>query len=100
MGTYSVAEIIEMVGLSRASLYRLMEKKNLNLRKTKSGRYGWDENAIKVLESLIDPLGTAAEEEREDEAINKTLEKYGLTRSVISDRRYMGNTHSLTDFLR
>jgi adenine-specific DNA-methyltransferase len=77
-----------------------MEKKNLNLRKTKSGRYVWDENAIKVLESLIDPLGTAAEEEREDEAINKTLEKYGLTRSFINNRRYLGNKHSLTDFIR
>lgn len=97
MDVLTVSEVVHELGVSRSHLYKTIKEANVSIKKTNTGRYIWNEQAVNQLKTIF---GIPQQTESENEDINKLVEEYGLKRSYINNRRYLGNKYSLTSFIR
>ena len=95
MARLSVTDVIEELGISKSYLYKLIDKENISIPRSKTGRYLWDENTIKILKRILNI--------EEMQAVYDTaslISKLGLKQLFINNRRYLGNKYSLSNFIR
>ena len=95
MANLNVADVIKELDISKSYLYKLIDKENILIPKSKTGRYFWDENAIKIIKKFLN----INDFENLDD-IYSLISKLGLKQSFINNRRYLGNKYSLSDFIR
>ncbi len=95
MENVTVAEIIKELDISKAYLYKLIEKENIVVPKSDTGRYLWNEEIIKVLKTKLN-----MEDEKPSDHIEQLIAELGLKKLFINNRRYLGNKYSLSDFIR
>ena len=95
MAGLTVADIIKELDISKSYLYKLIDKENILIPRSDTGRYFWDKNTIDTIKKIlhIDDL---------QDKVNKDflISKLGLKQSFINNRRYLGNKYSLSDFIR
>ena len=95
MASLKVADVINELNISKSYLYKLIDKKDILIPKSDTGRYFWDENTVEILKRYLHIDGL---EDKDD--INILISKLGLKQSSINNRRYLGNKYSLSDFIR
>lgn len=95
MANLNVACVIRELGISKSYLYKLIDKENIFIPRSETGRYFWDERTVKTIKSF---LGTDSLQDMND--TNLLISKLGLKQSFINNRRYLGNKHSLSRFIR
>ena len=95
MASLNVAEVIKELDISKSYLYKLIDKENIYIPRSDTGRYFWDENTVEAIKKIMyrDSL-----EDKND--IDSLISKLGLKQSFINNRRYLGNKYSLSDFIR
>ena len=82
MARLSVTDVIEELGISKSYLYKLIDKENISIPRSKTGRYLWDENTIKILKRILNI--------EEMQAVYDTaslISKLGLKQLFINNRR-------------
>lgn len=95
MENIKVSEVVEELGISKSYLYKLVDKNNIAIPKSDTGRYTWNRSAVKTISNFLD--------DEDQESISSTdnlISELGLKQSFINNRRYLGNKHSLSDFIR
>ncbi|MGM9572521.1 MAG: DNA adenine methylase, partial [bacterium] len=95
MTCITVADVIRELDISKSYLYKLINRENISIPRSKTGRYFWDENTITILRGFLHT--------NDFQSVNNTdllLSKLGLKQSFINNRRYLGNKYSLSDFIR
>ena len=95
MANLNVADVIRELDISKSYLYKLIGKENIFIPRSETGRYFWDENTIKTIKRF---LHTDSSQDMDD--TDFLISKLGLKQSFINNRRYLGNKHSLSDFIR
>ncbi len=95
MTALNVAEVIRKLNISKAYLYKIIEKENLSIPKSETGRYSWDENIVETIKRALH-----AEDFQKDKGAKAIIARLGLKQSFINNRRYLGNKYSLSDFIR
>lgn len=95
MARLNVAEVIKELGISRSYLYKLIEKESIFIPKSESGRYLWDEDTVENIKKTLH-----MEDTQDEKNIDSLLTRLRLKESFINNRRYLGNKHSLSDFIR
>lgn len=91
----NVSDVIRELDISKSYLYKLIDKANISIPKSETGRYFWDEN---IVEDIKNVLHTDEMKKATDTEI--LMSKLGLKQSFINNRRYLGNKYSLSDFIR
>ena len=94
MENITVAEIIKELDISKAYLYKLIEKENLVVPKSDTGRYLWNEEIIKVLKTKLN-----IEDEKPSDYIEQLIAELGLKQLCINNRRYLGSKYKLLEFI-
>ena len=93
MSKIKIADITKELNISKSYLYKLIDKENILVPKSKTGRYIWDENTVERIKKFL----------YMDENIADTevlISRLGLKQSFINNRRYLGNKYALSDFIR
>ena len=95
MAGLNVGDVIRELDISRSYLYKLIDKENVLIPRSETGRYFWDENTVETIKRIlhIDNL-----QDKDD--TDSLISKLGLKQSFINNRRYLGNKYSLSDFIR
>ena len=91
----NVTDVIKELGISKSYLYKLINKQNILIPRSDTGRYIWNENIVEIIRGylLVNRL--------QDKAITDSLiSRLKLKQSYINNRRYLGNKYSLSDFIR
>ncbi|MFK3618481.1 Dam family site-specific DNA-(adenine-N6)-methyltransferase [Pasteurella multocida] len=91
----SVKQITSVLGISKSYLYKAVNKHNILLPKSKTGRFLWDENAVRQLK-----IALSLNEKNNETEWGKVVQKKGLRLATINNRRYLGNKYKLLDFIR
>ncbi len=91
----TVTDVIRELNISKSYLYKLIDKGNISISRSKTGRYFWDKNTITTLKEFL--YGDNLQNESDIELL---ISKLGLKQSFINNRRYLGNKYSLSDFIR
>ena len=91
----NVSDVIRELDISKSYLYKLIDKENISISKSETGRYFWDENIVENIKNVlhVDEMKKATNTEL-------LMSKLGLKQSFINNRRYLGNKYSLSDFIR
>lgn len=97
MDKLRVAEVIDELSISRSHLYKILNDKDIKIKKTKTGRYIWNKCVLKEIKNV---LGVSNDEILKLEEIDALINKHELRRSYINNRRYLGNKYSLREFIR
>ena len=95
MARLNVADVIKELDISRSYLYKLIDKENIFIPKSETGRYLWDENAVEMIKRKFQVEDTQNKVDQ-----NFLISNLGLKESFINNRRYLGNKYSLSDFIR
>lgn len=95
MSRFNVAEVTRELGMSKSYLYKLINEKNIIIPKSDTGRYLWDENAVKAIKKSL-CMDDLVDEDDTDFLISKL----GVKRLYINNRRYLGNKYSLSNLIR
>ncbi len=95
MENLNIADVIRELDISESYLYKLIDKENILIPRSDTGRYFWDENTVETLKKVLN-TGSLQDEDDTDFLISKL----GLKQSFINNRRYLGNKYSLSDFIR
>lgn len=95
MTNLNVADVIKELDISKSYLYKLINKADITVPKSETGRYFWNENTVKDIKKVlyVDEMESATEAEL-------LMSELGLKRSFINNRRYLGNKYSLSNFIR
>ena len=95
MANLNVTDVIKELDISKSYLYKLIDKENILIPRSDTGRYFWDENTVEIIKRFlhIDVL-----QDKDD--TDFLISKLGLKQSFINNRRYLGNKYSLSDFIR
>ena len=91
----SISKIIEELDNEKSYLYKIIEKENIVVSKTQSGRYIWNENIVKIIKNIL-----YKDKSIKMDSIDNKISKLGLKRSYIHNRRYLGNKYSLSEYIR
>lgn len=86
--------VTETLGISRSYLYKLVKEHNIDIPKTASGHFVWNEQVIEAIQMSLHFEPTS--EENHWEALVK---EKGLKLAAIHNRRYLGNKYKLSDFI-
>ena len=91
----NVSDVIRELNISKSYLYKLIDKANISIPKSETGRYSWNENIVEDIKNIlhVDEMKKATNTEL-------LMSKLGLKQSFINNRRYLGNKYSLSDFIR
>lgn len=95
MKEINVTDVIRELDISKSYLYKLIDKENINIPRSDTGRYYWDEEAVKTIKKYL-----KAETSVDVRNTDYLLSSLGLKQSYINNRRYLGNKYSLSDFIR
>lgn len=95
MSNFSVIDVIKELGISKSYLYKLIQKKSIPIPRSETGRYLWNGKSIEVLKQFLNP-----NRKIDIESTSSFISELGLKQAFINNRRYLGNKHSLTDFIR
>ena len=95
MENLNVSDIIRELDISKSYLYKLIDKANIPIPKSETGRYVWDENIVENIKSVL-----RIDEIKKSTDTELFISKLGLKQSFINNRRYLGNKYSLSDFIR
>ena len=95
MARLSVTDVIKELGISKSYLYKLIGKENISIPRSRTGRYLWDENTVKILKRILNIEGM-----QEVYDTDSLISKLGLKQLFINNRRYLGNKYSISDFIR
>jgi len=95
MADLDVADVIRELDISKSYLYKLIEKENINIPRSETGRYFWNENAVKTIKMVL-----KSDDLQNVNDVDYLMSKLGLKQSFINNRRYLGNKYSLSDFIR
>lgn len=95
MPNLNVSDVIRELNISKSYLYKLIDKANISIPKSETGRYSWNENIVEDIKNIlhVDEMKKATNTEL-------LMSKLGLKQSFINNRRYLGNKYSLSDFIR
>ena len=91
----SISKIIEELDISKSYLYKIIEKENIVVPKTQSGRYIWNENIVKIIKNIL-----YKDKSIKMDSIDNKISELGLKRSYIHNRRYLGNKYSLSEYIK
>ncbi|MDU7033147.1 MAG: Dam family site-specific DNA-(adenine-N6)-methyltransferase [Finegoldia magna] len=95
MASLNVTDVIKELDISKSYLYKLIDKENILIPRSETGRYFWDENTVKTIKRFLHTDGL---QDKDD--TDFLISKLGLKQSFINNRRYLGNKYSLSDFIR
>lgn len=95
MENLNVSDVIKELEISKSYLYKLINKKNILIPRSKTGRYFWNENIIKTIKEFLQ-----VDNSQNLDDTDILMSKLGLKQSFINNRRYLGNKYSLSDFIR
>ena len=59
MTRLSVTDVIQELGISKSYLYKLIDKENISVSRSETGRYLWDKNTVKILKRNFENRGNA-----------------------------------------
>ncbi|NLJ71423.1 MAG: Dam family site-specific DNA-(adenine-N6)-methyltransferase [Syntrophomonadaceae bacterium] len=96
----NAAKIAQELSISKSYLYKIINDKDIKIKKTKTGRYIWNYEALKGIREALGISGCKYNEISEKEEIDKLIEQNELKVSLINNRRYLGNKYSLRNFIR
>lgn len=91
----NVADVIKELDISKSYLYKIIDKENISIPKSETGRYYWNQNIVETIKKFLDMDGLQDKDET-----NILISKLGLMQSFINNRRYLGNKYSLSSFIR
>lgn len=95
MGNLNVADVIKELDISKSYLYKLIDKENILIPRSDTGRYFWNEDTVETIKKIL--YGDTVEDKH---GTNSLISKLGLKQSFINNRRYLGNKYSLSNFIR
>lgn len=95
MASLNVTDVIKELDISKSYLYKLIDKENILIPRSDTGRYFWDENTVEIIKRFLHIDGL---QDKDD--TDFLISKLGLKQSFINNRRYLGNKYSLSDFIR
>ncbi len=95
MADLNVDDVIRELDISKSYLYKLIEKENIDIPRSETGRYFWNENAVKTIKMVL-----KSDDLQNVNDVDFLMSKLGLKQSFINNRRYLGNKYSLSDFIR
>lgn len=95
MGNLNVADVIKELDISKSYLYKLIDKENILIPRSDTGRYFWNEDTVETIKKIL--YGDTLEDKH---GTNSVISKLGLKQSFINNRRYLGNKYSLSNFIR
>ena len=95
MNNIKVGDVIRELEVSKSYLYKVIEREDIPILRNESGRYIWDEKAIERLKIVLNIV--TGNEADEDVLI---ISELGLKQAYINNRRYLGNKHSLSGFIK
>lgn len=91
----TAADMMRELDISKSYLYKLIEREQLAVPKSVTGRYLWTTDTLRALKQR---LHTERREETESDLA--LMAKWGLKPVFIHNRRYLGNKYSLSRFIR
>ena len=86
MAGLNVADVIKELDISKSYLYKLIDKENILIPKSDTGRYFWNENTVEIIKRF---LHIDALQQKDD--TDSLISKLELKQSFINNRRYLGN---------
>ncbi|MDO5037723.1 MAG: Dam family site-specific DNA-(adenine-N6)-methyltransferase [Tissierellia bacterium] len=95
MSGLNVVDVIKELGISKSYLYKLIDKENISIPRSKTGRYFWDESTVRNIKNFLQ-----TDDLQDKDNIDSLISKLGLKKSFINNRRYLGNKYSLSNFIR
>ncbi|EHR32322.1 Dam family site-specific DNA-(adenine-N6)-methyltransferase [Helcococcus kunzii] len=95
MAYHSIDDIIRELDISKSYLYKLIDRENILIPKSDTGRYFWNENAVNIIKGFLHKDNLQYKDNTD-----LLISKLGLKQSFINNRRYLGNKYSLSDFIR
>ena len=95
MASLNVTDVIKELDISKSYLYKLIDKENILIPRSDTGRYFWDKNTVEIIKRFLHIDGLQDEDDTDF-----LISKLGLKQSFINNRRYLGNKYSLSDFIR
>lgn len=95
MEVFTIEEIANELEISHTYLNKLIQDEEIILDRTDTGEYIWNNQVYNKIRMLLDIPNRV-----ENDNIMKLINIYGLKRSYINNRRYLGNKYSLTSFIR
>ena len=91
----NIADVIKELDISKSYLYKLIDKNNILIPRSDTGRYIWNENTVEIIRRYLH-INRLQDKDITDSLISKLK----LKQSYINNRRYLGNKYSLSDFIR
>ena len=95
MKRLNIADVIKELDISKSYLYKLIDKNNILIPRSDTGRYIWNENTVEIIRRYLH-INRLQDKDITDSLISKLK----LKQSYINNRRYLGNKYSLSDFIR
>ena len=92
MASLNVTDVIKELDISKSYLYKLIDKENILIPRSDTGRYFWDENTVEIIKRFLHIDGL---QDKDD--TDFLISKLGLKQSFINNRRYLGNKYSLEE---
>ncbi|HDL5134647.1 TPA: hypothetical protein PXB40_002665, partial [Mannheimia haemolytica] len=53
MASLNVSDVIKELDISKSYLYKLIDKENILIPRSETGRYFWDENTVKTIKRFL-----------------------------------------------
>lgn len=78
--------------LTRKQIYRAAKELQINPRRTETERFSWSPSEFEALKNWA--VGRA------DQRVEELISKHGLRVSLLNNRRYLGNKHSISEAIR
>lgn len=95
MDNITVGDVLKELDISKAYLYKIIDKENISIPRSDTGRYAWNRNVVATIkQALRNDSKTSMSD------IDRLLSEKNLKQSFINNRRYLGNKYSLSDFIR
>ena len=91
----NVTDVIKELDISKSYLYKLIDKKNILIPRSDTGRYIWNENTVEMIRRYLH-----VNRLQDKDITDSLISKLKLKQSYINNRRYLGNKYSLSDFIR
>jgi DNA adenine methylase len=91
----NVTDVIKELDISKSYLYKLIDKKNIFIPRSDTGRYIWNENTVEIIRRYLH-----VNRLQDKDITDSLISKLKLKQSYINNRRYLGNKFSLSDFIR
>lgn len=95
MASLNVTDVIKELDISKSYLYKLIDKENILIPRSDTGRYFWDKNTVEIIKRFLHIDGLQNKDDTD-----YLISNLGLKQSFINNRRYLGNKYSLSDFIR